>query len=766
MPHTVQLPDGRSVDFPETMSDSEINSAVQGLVGSPQSSATPVMDAIRQDDQNRQPGALSQTGQKIKNAWDWMWHSNATENIPGMKSESQKLTDIQDSPQQAQPSSDPYALNPRFLSPETQDIIRRTLAGTERDFAALSPGELGMMATGGAAAGGLKPAQAIMKMLLPVFAAQTAIQTGQGAKKLSQGNVMGTSQETGGLSDLANAGSNLALMGAGGGQEGLDTTREFFKSGLASSAHDILNKNSTLGKKQLWDAHAKVGERVGQLVNDITAADYQAQQKGDPGINISDIWGKIQKIADDYKAGGKDTPKFNVIQDAILKQNPNVSWKQLHDMQMELGSSWAKSPEGTRDSGALNALRDAISQKLSQRASDLGRGKQYEAYNTLWRTLKGYEGDGAMGKLLNAPAGKDFFDIMRDPKFSADLTRTVDSLSKFGLPEKYLQTLTKTNQPLHDYVKIAGGTQLGFGGKMRAAGEAIKQHPLTGLPAVAAGATVGSALSPPGTQMIGGGMGAIGTLRAMNRWGAAGEVARQGRPSLKGEMTDAAQVQPVGGGQKPPNVSIDPKLVNEVTSALVNQGVPKSEASVRARAAVEKHGNFNDAFNLAIRRPQEVKAQAIQKVKQPQSSSPATVSVTPLSERPGKKILAAKSGEERIGQVSLTPINEVQQGAYEISTSQIKPSFRGEGKGKEMYRQVIDYAKKTGATAIYSDDQMSPEAKGVWESLSKEFPVKKEGGRYKIDLAKSGIYSGSSPEGPAVKALTVQKAQNAAKRKK
>jgi predicted GNAT family acetyltransferase len=180
------------------------------------------------------------------------------------------------------------------------------------------------------------------------------------------------------------------------------------------------------------------------------------------------------------------------------------------------------------------------------------------------------------------------------------------------------------------------------------------------------------------------------------------------------------------------------------------------EGSRPPRKALARRGNELSLGSAAGRR----RAEAYRSKLRPQAS----VVVSPLSERPGKKILTAKSGEERIGQVSLTPIDNVQKGAYEVSTSQIKPSFRREGKGKEMYRQVIDYAKKTGATALYSDDQMSPEAKGVWDSLSKEFPVTKEGGRYKIDL-NTPLKSASLKEPASVKALNVQRAQNA-KRKK
>lgn len=625
MPHTVQLPDGRSVDFPETMNDADINSAVKGIVGDAQPSATPVMDAVRQDDANKQPGALSQTGKKIKDAWDWMWHSDATQNLPGMKSESQKLTDIQDSTQEAQPSTDPYALNPRFLSPQTQDIIRRTLAGTERDLAAVSPGQGALYATGGLGAAGVKPAQAAMTALSPVFAAQTAMQTGQGVKKIAKGNVMGTSQETGGLSDLASAGSNIALMGAGKGQEGVDIARNALNGkALLRSSGDILDRNIFTAKKQIRDTEAKVGESVGQLTKSIEAGDVQDTQKTGRSINIADIWPKIQSIMEDFKTGGRDTSRFNLIQEAILKQGPSLSWKQLHDIQMELGSTWAKAPEGTRDAGALNALRETIANRLQQRSEEIGQGEQHEAYTTRWSTLKKYENDGILGKLLDSPTSEKFMDTIRNPRTEGDLTRTMDDLSQFGLPKDFVKNIIKQNQSLHNYVKIASGDpQVGIGGKFKAVGQAMKQHPVIGIPAVLTGATLGGAVGTPLGPMghtVGATAGAVGALRLLNRVAAAREVARQGAPSLKGPMAATAHVQPVVSPQatKP----INPNLLNEVTSALINQDVPKDEARIQARAAVAKHDNFNDAFNEAIRRPtQEVKAQGIQQAKTAQQPS-------------------------------------------------------------------------------------------------------------------------------------------------
>lgn len=117
-----------------------------------------------------------------------------------------------------------------------------------------------------------------------------------------------------------------------------------------------------------------------------------------------------------------------------------------------------------------------------------------------------------------------------------------------------------------------------------------------------------------------------------------------------------------------------------------------------------------------------------------------------LSDRPERTILSLKSGQQRLGQMSLSPVNHLRQGALEISTSQIRSEFQGHGFGKEIYNQAIEHARAKGATAIFSDDQVSESAHRVWKSLAREHNVQRVGERYMIDLqvAKKVMASGSS----------------------
>jgi hypothetical protein len=113
------------------------------------------------------------------------------------------------------------------------------------------------------------------------------------------------------------------------------------------------------------------------------------------------------------------------------------------------------------------------------------------------------------------------------------------------------------------------------------------------------------------------------------------------------------------------------------------------------------------------------------------------VSVDELSDRPDKKIVSIKVGGKRAGQISLTPMPDLGDGAMEVSTAQLKPEFQGKGHGTEAYKQVIDYAREKGANSLYSDDQVSPQADRVWQSLKDRgiATADQTTGRYKIDLS-------------------------------
>lgn len=395
------------------------------------------------------------------------------------------------------------------------------------------------------------------------------------------------------------AGASLPFAMAEG-PEALRTGKEVFSEGLAATSHDILNRSANQLKAKLWDAHGKVGERVGQLKNDIAAADYQA---GDASIPVADLWGKVQDIADRYKATGKDTPKFAAAADAVSQRGPYLTWKELDDLKQEIDPLWRKSAEGSRDSGATNELRDAINKKLSDRANELDRGQQFKAYNQLWSTLKKYEGEGALGKILTAENGASVMDVLKDSANKAELARTVDSLSKFGLPKDTLSNFADTHAPLHDYIKASEKRGIG---KLKI----LAQRPIAGGIGVGVGTALGSVIGHPELGGIAGGIAGAGLA---DRVAAARAVSKLGKPSLEGEMADVANVKPVGTGERPTAPPPKPGAVNrdDLMSAMKGLGYSKQEAASRALQGMTDFPNdFSKALNRAMQgRPkmQEIK---------------------------------------------------------------------------------------------------------------------------------------------------------------
>ena len=56
---------------------------------------------------------------------------------------------------------------------------------------------------------------------------------------------------------------------------------------------------------------------------------------------------------------------------------------------------------------------------------------------------------------------------------------------------------------------------------------------------------------------------------------------------------------------------------------------------------------------------------------------------------------------------------------YYITMSFVDPERRGQGLGKQLYRNLFSHGAKHGLR-VHSDDHVSNSATGVWESLKKE----------------------------------------------
>jgi len=440
----------------------------------------------------------------------------------------------------------------------------------------------------------------------------------------------------------------------------------FLKPGLMESSHRMLSDAATKTKQLVGGTvHQNVSQHFGRLADDVAAADYAESAKTGKKIDLSDIWESVLKHADDY-AAGKTTPNFNAISDAIQKRPVEVSFKELHDLSKEVGQRWDKAQTGTRDAGAATQALNDIRGKLDARAKEVGRGQQWDAAKAIWSTLKEYEGNGALNKLLNTPidpvapggvseGGKQFFDQLRDPANQAKFKEINKALEPYGMPENYFTDLAKSHAPLHNMV---AGTASGGGifGRTKAALRAVKENPAVGIPAVATGTAVGSALGGP----IGGTVGAIAGLKGVERISAANAVRKLGGvPPEVNPMAEASKVKPVGASapveaapvaqQKPMSPKAAPvPTVNEdeVVSALNNLGYPRKTARSMAQAAIQDNPHdFDAALKQAIsgKSVSGAKAETISETKPESGTYVRPSQVTP--QKIADQVKAAKSGQ-------------------------------------------------------------------------------------------------------------------------
>jgi hypothetical protein len=238
---------------------------------------------------------------------------------------------------------------------------------------------------------------------------------------------------------------------------------------------------------------------------------------------MADVWGHIEKVAGDYKAAGGKLPSFDAAASALMNRGgAYLSWIDLQGLRTELGQLWNKASEGSRDEAAVGKLRDSITEKLRARAAELGREKQFDAYNELWKTRQAYLEKGVVGKLMDAPDGQTFFNTLKDPKTASQLTQAVNSLKNFGLPEDFVTKLVDDHRALHKYVTDAQAT--GFG-KIKV----IMKHPIAGPIGVMAGGAAGAAVGKP---FLGGILGGMGAAALVDRVRAARQLRRLGGCSL------------------------------------------------------------------------------------------------------------------------------------------------------------------------------------------------------------------------------------------
>jgi ribosomal protein S18 acetylase RimI-like enzyme/8-oxo-dGTP pyrophosphatase MutT (NUDIX family) len=69
---------------------------------------------------------------------------------------------------------------------------------------------------------------------------------------------------------------------------------------------------------------------------------------------------------------------------------------------------------------------------------------------------------------------------------------------------------------------------------------------------------------------------------------------------------------------------------------------------------------------------------------------------------------------------------QVGTGYATIRSSRISPQYRGQGFGKLLYDKTIEEAARRGITRLYADSDQTPEARHIWTSIAKRYPLKQD----------------------------------------
>lgn len=406
-------------------------------------------------------------------------------------------------------------------------------------------------------------------------------------------------------------------------------TLKELRPGLDEASHAVLSNAASKVKQTVGQGgpiHRAISDHYQRLTNDVIAADYASGKK----IPINDIWEEALKHADDY-AAGKATPKFNAIVQDIQNRPTELTWKELHDVQKNIDKAASTATEGSRDAGAVTSIRKSIADKLNAKAEEVGQGQKWDAAKTIWRTLKEYQDEGVLNRLLKTggdpvspgavgEGGKQFFDVLTDKANQPKLREINKGFESYGLPANYFQNIVAQHAPLHDFLNVQEGSMSRL--------QLLRKHPAAALPGMVVGGGIGAASHIPAASFVGGTVGAAAGVKGAAKLRAAAAMERLGgRPEVSSPLTEAAKVEAVNTGQTPapPAAAAGAVSMDELTDALKSLGYKKADAANLARQGISEHPNdFNAALKRAMQGPSAAsKAADLQKVKSVSGGSQA-----------------------------------------------------------------------------------------------------------------------------------------------
>lgn len=310
----------------------------------------------------------------------------------------------------------------------------------------------------------------------------------QAGKQFESGDISGGVGRTAGVAaqifgpELSKAagtamGKTQAVLGKSARQSIVDGSVARIDSDVNGLQEDLVNAQTNVMDR--------VGEHVQRIVDadaEQSAADAQARGSVPRGtIDIAKAQSEMTKAADQFRPSTAQPSAINKVAEQLGSVPPKITWEQAKDIRTNIGAALAKA--SGRDRGILSAIYGNLTDQMRDRATDLGLGEQFEAYNTLTEKMYGWE-DKIFGKLLSSKNGMNIAEEIYKPSNSAQLADLQSDLEQFGLPENYFKDFRDSHRATYAFARAAEATggKSGMIGKLRA----IEAHPVVGTLTAAA----------------------------------------------------------------------------------------------------------------------------------------------------------------------------------------------------------------------------------------------------------------------------------------
>lgn len=439
--HTVTLPDGRSVDFPSTMGDAEINSAVQKIVG----------------------GAPKAPPAAEENIWKRVGRGAALGTAQGLGI-----------PETQTPVSDFF----KGFYGQAKDTLSRVGSEAQQYGIGGVPGAEAVRAIKGAGSG----LYGAGKETVSGIEQKDPEQIAHGAASFGTQALM--------LRGLMKAPQALVE----------DFGKNLSESGRLLKQMDAINRGQVqvvneFVRKPLATLDAKVTEEVGGHVK--AAVDADRAHMAQTGTQVGLVNAVDAASAANAKLAKMGPIVFPMNLTSMIEeaQRP-MTLNEAKSLTTDVGraASTLTRQGNMRPASVMNELYEGLHKATQTRADELGTGKSWQQYINLHRSFMKLS-SGLMGELVDEPVHAKAMGKLVDPERATEWNELRDELDKRGIDTASFEKAREYAQDMSRLVKTTGNM---FFTKVKA----IINHPFTAAPAAIAASEVGRYTGLPGLSFV------------------------------------------------------------------------------------------------------------------------------------------------------------------------------------------------------------------------------------------------------------------------